>query len=192
MNQQTLSNKSVRFFPNWDEDNIYQMAGLIAMVDFIFSNNPHAERWIEIGCYIGESSSIFLSFAKLKRLDCVDHWNLSIQALNRRLHREIAKSRCFVHHAESCDFAKEVPDGSVDVVYIDGDHSYECVTKDIFAYHPKLKTNGYLCGHDYSVAWPGVMSAVDEFAMATKKGLKVFEDSSWVLTTETYDPPSNI
>jgi len=36
-----------------------------------------------------------------------------------------------------------------DVVFIDGDHSYEGVVADIEAYMPYVRDGGMLCGHDY-------------------------------------------
>jgi len=38
------------------------------------------------------------------------------------------------------------------MVYIDGSHEYEGVKKDILAWLPKIKINGYLTGHDFLVS----------------------------------------
>ena len=40
-------------------------------------------------------------------------------------------------------------DGSLDFIYIDGDHSYEGVKKDIQLWFPKVKKGGLVAGHDY-------------------------------------------
>ena len=40
-------------------------------------------------------------------------------------------------------------DGYFDLVFIDGDHSYDAVTEDIKAWLPKVRNGGILCGHDY-------------------------------------------
>lgn len=49
---------------------------------------------------------------------------------------------------------------SVDMAFIDGEHTYESVTADIKAWLPK--TRKIIAGHDYDKAWPGVMQAVKE------------------------------
>ena len=49
------------------------------------------------------------------------------------------------------EFSIEVsfPDQYFDWVYIDGDHTYEVVLKDLEFYYPLVKKGGYLCGDDY-------------------------------------------
>lgn len=58
-----------------------------------------------------------------------------------------------------------------DCVYIDGDHSYEGVKRDLEIAWAKTKPGGYICGHDYEMNNTktarvydfGVKKAVDEF-----------------------------
>lgn len=40
--------------------------------------------------------------------------------------------------------------GSVDMVFIDGDHSREGVARDILNYKPLIRKGGILCGHDFA------------------------------------------
>ena len=55
-------------------------------------------------------------------------------------------------------------DGQLDFVYIDGEHSYEAVSKDISDWWPKIASGGILAGHDYNDTNPGSVQAVDEHA----------------------------
>ena len=48
------------------------------------------------------------------------------------------------------------------MAFIDGDHTYAGVKKDVLALSDMIVENGYLCFHDYSAAFPGVVRAVDE------------------------------
>lgn len=62
------------------------------------------------------------------------------------------------------DFLNTLEDEYLDVVYIDADHSYDGVKKDLELSFKKVKTGGIIMGHDYTNAmFPGVVSAVDEF-----------------------------
>jgi predicted O-methyltransferase YrrM len=60
----------------------------------------------------------------------------------------------------SHDVASQIPNNSVDLVFIDANHSYEFVKNDIVDYKPKIKTGGLLSGHD--IDYPGVNRAVNE------------------------------
>jgi predicted O-methyltransferase YrrM len=59
------------------------------------------------------------------------------------------------------DAAYSVADGSLDFVFIDADHDYEPVRQDIAHWTPKVKTGGWVGGHDFhSTKFPGVVKAV--------------------------------
>jgi hypothetical protein len=51
----------------------------------------------------------------------------------------------------------------VDMLFIDGYHTYEGVRSDILAWRPMLRPGGILCGHDYIPPyWEGLLRAVRE------------------------------
>jgi hypothetical protein len=52
--------------------------------------------------------------------------------------------RTFSYHA-----APTLPDKHFDFVYLDGDHTYEYVLRDLFDYAAKIKDDGLILGHDY-------------------------------------------
>jgi predicted O-methyltransferase YrrM len=66
--------------------------------------------------------------------------------------------------------AKNIPD-DLDFVYIDGNHNYEFVKKDVELYYPKIKEGGILGGHNFEINFMGVPKAVIEFT--ARKGLKL-------------------
>lgn len=56
-------------------------------------------------------------------------------------------------------------DNSLDLIFIDGEHSYEAVKNDIEAYLPLVRKGGIICGHDYlefNQPGYGVNKAVEE------------------------------
>jgi hypothetical protein len=80
-----------------------------------------------------------------------------------RIKKEAAErfpERSKVVKAESAGYARNIPDHSLDFVFIDGDHLYEAVKLDIVSWLPKVRPGGVICGHD--IGMPGVKRAVDE------------------------------
>lgn len=72
-------------------------------------------------------------------------------------------------------------DGTVDIVFVDAEHSYEGVKNDILKWEPKVRKGGIISGHDYDPdgkSWPEVKKAVDEHF-----GNRVFaaEGGCWVV-----------
>ena len=62
----------------------------------------------------------------------------------------------------SWDMAESFNDNSLDFIFIDADHTYESVVKDLNAWYPKLKRGGIISGHDYMNNDFGVKQAVNE------------------------------
>ena len=67
------------------------------------------------------------------------------------------------------DATEHIEDGSLDFLYIDGNHQYEFAKKDIELYYSKIKKGGIIGGHDYTNSPEterenfGVFKAVNEF-----------------------------
>lgn len=72
--------------------------------------------------------------------------------------------------------AEQFKDRSVDLVFIDADHSYEGVCADIRAWLPKVHIGGFICGHDFSEQFPGVIQAVKEHFFSYRE----CDDTVWV------------
>ena len=76
-----------------------------------------------------------------------------------------------LHKSDSVNFLKQREDNYYDIIYIDGDHSYNGVKNDLFHSLHKVKHGGYIMGHDYEMNYAkamnsynfGVKEAVDEF-----------------------------
>lgn len=80
----------------------------------------------------------------------------------------------------SSDAALDFEDGFLDFVFIDGDHSYSAVKKDIATYYPKIRSGGIVAGHDYS--FPDVKNALKEFLekhSLDESILKFGQNDSW-------------
>ena len=83
---------------------------------------------------------------------------------NIKLHLNVHKNRYEWFRSPSLSITNEqIPDNSLDAVFIDGDHSYEAVIQDLPFWWKKLKIGGWLLGDDYDSCCPGTTRAVDEF-----------------------------
>lgn len=58
--------------------------------------------------------------------------------------------------------ASRFEDHSVDFVFLDADHEYQQVKRDITEWLPKVRVGGIIAGHDYHDGGPGVILAVQE------------------------------
>jgi predicted O-methyltransferase YrrM len=81
----------------------------------------------------------------------------------------------------SWEMHKEFKENSIDFLFIDGDHTYEGVKKDLSLWFPKVKKGGIISGHDYTEPTCGVKMAVDEFFLFT--GI-IIDRSSWIFKTD--------
>ena len=148
----------------------------------------------EIGVFAGELSRRLLSRRDLT-LYLIDSWATEHRESYKTsgdFHAQLSKSkqehfygmtrnmvqfageRAKIIRKDSKEAAKAIPDGSLDFVFIDADHTYEGCKGDIEAWLPKIKKGGFISGHDYEntdyPAW-GVKRAVDERFGTPEKGL---------------------
>lgn len=144
---------------------------------------PDSIVGIEVGCYAGESTEIFASSGKFKKLYCVDFWKEGFYSdRGTKGAEEIFDTICNKYpciekiKANSNDLCKIFQGKKIDFIYIDGDHSYGQVKKDIQNSLTILNGGGIISGHDYVPEFPGVINAVDELI----KPNKFFVDSSWL------------
>lgn len=72
----------------------------------------------------------------------------------------------------SYKMAEQIPDDSLGMVYIDGDHTYEGARADIDSYWPKLVDGGLMFFHDFRNPTYGIGDAVHDFC---KGGIKIHE-----------------
>jgi len=86
------------------------------------------------------------------------------------------------------DAVKNFPDNYFDLIYIDADHTYEGVKKDLEDWWPKMKSGGFFTGDDYSryrakhtgVVF-GVVEAVNEFAKSLDLPVYELSQHGWAI-----------
>lgn len=158
--------------------------GLLDLISYINNIYPTKSlRLLEIGAYVGESTSIFC-----QHFESVTTVDPHIEP-NRKLANgaEVHNAFCLrmKPHANytlirktSDDAFKELENQQFDMVYIDGNHDYDYVKRDILNYQKIIKPNGFITGHDYKNGHAGVEKAVDE---CFGKPEMIFIDASWLI-----------
>jgi hypothetical protein len=137
---------------------------------------------LEIGCYRGVSTEFWLLHCA--KVVAVDPWPdpvVRCEFLGRCGHYPNLQ----IIEGYSPAALGPIRGGSMDLCYIDGDHSYEAVKSDIGACLDIVKPRGWIGGHDYGGADPGVQKAVDEaFSFRVHRLSSLvhrFSDGSWLV-----------
>lgn len=187
-----------RFRRNWKSNKGLQDLVEFVQHDSIVKNDDDEKKLtvVEIGSFQGESAELMLNTGKVGRIYCVDPWkdgysyfykkdkheinnfNLVEQAFDMKFRYD---ERVVKHKGDIDSFLAQFGDelrGKIDLVYIDGLHTYEGVAHDI-EMAEKLNPK-YISGHDYdrNVDFGGPMKAVDE---KFGKPDKTFLDTSWIV-----------
>ena len=86
------------------------------------------------------------------------------------------------------------PDEYFDFIYIDADHSYEGVVRDLKAWWPKIKKGGLFCGDDYipddgDIWLTGQGDPVYAGKFGVRKAVNEFVDSNKLSLYETIEEP---
>lgn len=144
-------------------------------------------RGAEIGVFMGGFSQKILNEVKPSKLYLIDPWvNFDDPGLDKSWYKEGSDFDMDEIHDKIADkYAKRITNGqvemlrgtaeamlpkiaddSLDFVYIDGDHRYEAVKKDITLSWPKLVEGGVMAVDDHVTGYwwqDGVVRAVNEF-----------------------------
>jgi hypothetical protein len=133
---------------------------------------PDPARVVEIGT--GSGCSLRSVLIGLERHDDVHAWTIDIKPhphLPNEMKRfDLPASRFDQILGDSHEVAKDWKI-KLDMVYIDGDHTYAGCQGDIFAWTPHLKFGGLMVFDDYEQPMHNVTKAVDDIMFA--------EDSDW-------------
>lgn len=172
---------------------------------FLKSTNKKNLVGIEIGVHDGWHALDLMESLPIQKLYLIDPYleykdyyesvgnpRKTQKALNERM--EVAKkiTKKFGNRVEfirkfSDDAAKHFKDNSIDFIYIDGNHQYEFVKKDIEAYYSKVKKGGIIGGDDYTHSPEteserfGVFKAANEFFNKLKKDIFFYQRDWWVI-----------
>ena len=132
----------------------------------------------EIGVLRGNFSVSMLDYFPNLTLYLVDNWSEYPETeVIARERLKVFGDRARIIKGDSIEVASQVPN-NLDFVFIDADHSYEACLKDLQVYSKKVRSGGWITGHDYPNK-PGVKQAVEEFF---PKGFKRDVDYTFMVT----------
>jgi predicted O-methyltransferase YrrM len=121
---------------------------------------PHGGTIVEVGSYQGKSAVNLAHAVKTKRnsatVYCVDTWRnenittaLNVDVFDRFAANTAAFKDVIVPlRGRSEDMGAQWDKGPIDLLFIDGDHSFEGVTRDIEAWVPHVRSGGLVLFHD--------------------------------------------
>jgi predicted O-methyltransferase YrrM len=152
---------------------------------------------IEVGSYSGESAAIFARHCGL--FIAIDPWVTTVernavagvkyrydrmrlveQTFDKRMRK--FGSKVIKVKATSEQASHFFLNQYADLVYIDALHNYKSVLRDIKFWLPKVKSGGWIGGHNYGKPYEGLIRAVTE-SLGTPN--KVYRDSSWIVKVGT-------
>jgi predicted O-methyltransferase YrrM len=109
---------------------------------------PKKGIWTEVGVLYGDYSRLIMRDVKPKKLHLLD---VNFERLNRsKLETHIEDGRIELHAGRSATVIKSFPDRYFDVMYIDADHTYVGVKKDINSARSKIKKGGLIIFNDFA------------------------------------------
>jgi hypothetical protein len=140
---------------------------------WLYEQAQRMESVVEIGSWKGRSTSVLLGGCPGLVL-AVDNWTGHDPSSNGSLEDTVAREDVYgqfmqnvgergnlrVDIMSSVESAASRTGFHYDMVFIDGEHTYEGCKADIEAWLPKARK--LIAFHDYNQAWPGVMQAVNE------------------------------
>ena len=124
-------------------------------------------RGAEIGVWKGAFTEAFCKASPNLHMLAVDPWvsypawldtknEMPLEQAQRSMDNAYAEAlqrltplNCTIVRKFSADAAAEVPDRSLDLVYVDANHVESAVYEDLTLWAPKVKRGGIVAGHDY-------------------------------------------
>ena len=190
--------KEMEWMPEWAAVTYNHELEVLDMLLHIVRGNV----FVDVGCFIGGFTKIMAYIARKRngKVHSIDLFKLENQSALGYIHKDHNVKEIFTRHMKerglleyinviegvSWEVSSRFEDNSVDFIFIDADHRYQSVKKDIESWYPKLKVGGIMAGHDYEFEeydekfidvdgdgdrHHGVIKAVNEFFLDNNRSL---------------------
>lgn len=123
---------------------------------------PKHGTYAEVGVFKGEFTLFLQESLKPKKLYAIDLFegvtgsgdhdgNNFSECQLEDTRRMLDAQGIFTIQGDSAEMIRHLTDNSLDMIYIDANHSFDAVTKDLEACFKKVKHGGWIMGHDYGM-----------------------------------------
>ena len=178
----------------WSEQQIINKSTGLIRLNLDISSEIIPKTMVEIGCYVGISTSIFAQF--FETVYGVDPWISGYDdgsVMSTKLDLSKAEETFDKHTApfkniikikkKSVDASKDFKDNSLDFVYIDGSHTKKCFLEDLYHWYPKVGICGFIGGHDYNMNMDRLkhIPKLVQHIFGQDPTLKIYAETSWCL-----------
>lgn len=149
---------------------------------------------VEIGVLKGNNAKQMLENMNIKKLYLIDPYEPYDKKQDPKNLKEIEEeAKDLLKEFKNVVWIKKLSENAIndikeepDYIYIDGDHRYETIKKDLELYYKILKKKGLLAGHDFDPEYKkdlhnGVKKAVKEFHLTQNLQLYRCDVDWWVL-----------
>ena len=155
---------------------------------FLLEMMPQNSVCAEIGVNQGLFSEEILEVVNPKKLHLIDPWtgephSHNYKRLCTKLKERIESGQVEIHRSKSQDCCDHFPDKYFDWIYVDGNHKYKSVRRDLERYYPKVKMYGFITGDDYRLVEKrrGLRDAVAEIAEKFHMRLILIKNNQYIL-----------
>lgn len=181
-------------------DRLLMNARILPNRDAILPLLPKCKIIAEIGVALGNFSQQIMDVCQPGRFIAIDRFDLhtipelwgrpTVELFSGTTHREfyhrrfadaVVAEKMMLLQGDSAAMIAELEDESVDIFYVDADHSYEAVKRDLSAISRKIRPDGTIILNDYIMtdivagnAPYGVVPATNEFMISQNWEMRYF------------------
>lgn len=171
MRTNTIHEVLAKKFGVWRHDNM-PLAGRVATrqaLAEVFCELGY-KNGVEIGTGDGTYAEILCKANPELNLKCIDNWesNFSASATDfAATQARLAQYQVTFVQKTGLEAVKDIPDRSLDFVYLDAVGNFDTMILNIMYWTPKVRSGGIMSGHDFCHFYRGgVVFAVEAFVRA--------------------------
>ena len=152
---------------------MFKITDMREPINYFYDHYGINKICVEIGVLRGDHAAYMHYKLQPSCLYLVDPWDIydDYRIVRNRFSNEIKNGTIFLIRKKSEYTYSLFEDENIDLIYIDGDHTYNGVMMDLTLWYDKVKSGGLISGHDWNKPNVGVKDAVYDFLNNKKEVL---------------------